>query len=113
MLFPILFVILVILIAAVTLTAMAVILREYERAVVFTLGHFQKVKGPGLVMLVPFVQEMVRVALRIRVSEIPTQDGISRDNHAEVKFQASQTMVNAAKILGRIPGAMQLRYLQT
>ena len=54
------------------------ILREYERAVVFTLGRFQKVKGPGLVLLIPFVQEMVRVDLRIQVIEIPSQDVISR-----------------------------------
>ncbi len=56
------------------------ILREYERAVVFTLGRFEKVKGPGLVMLIPFVQQMVRVDLRIQVIEIPSQDVISRDN---------------------------------
>jgi regulator of protease activity HflC (stomatin/prohibitin superfamily) len=56
------------------------ILREYERAVVFTLGRFQRVKGPGLVLLVPFLQEMVRVDLRIQVIEIPSQDVISRDN---------------------------------
>ena len=210
------------LLAAVLLTASIKILREYERAVVFTLGRFQRVKGPGLVLLVPFVQEMVRVDLRIRVIEIPTQDVISRDNvsmkvdavvyfnvvdperavirvqsylpatnmlaqttlravlgqhalddmlserkklstdvqaildsqtetwgikvtnveirtveltdnmvraiakqaeaerdrrakiiHAEAEFQASQTLVNAAKILSSIPAAMQLRYLQT
>jgi regulator of protease activity HflC (stomatin/prohibitin superfamily) len=198
------------------------ILREYERAVVFTLGRFQRVKGPGLVLLIPFIQEMVRVDLRIQVVEIPTQDVISRDNvsmkvdavlyfnvvnpehaiiqvqnylpatnmlaqttlrsvlgqheldemlserkklsadvqaildtqteiwgikvsnveirtveltdnmvkaiakqaeaerdrrakiiHAEAEFQASQTLVNAAKILGSVPAAMQLRYLQT
>ncbi len=198
------------------------ILREYERAVVFTLGRFQKVKGPGLVLLIPFIQEMVRVDLRIQVVEIPSQDVISHDNvsmkvdavlyfnvvnperaiiqvqnylpatnmlaqttlravlgqheldemlserkklstdiqgildtqteiwgikvsnveirtveltdnmvkaiakqaeaerdrrakiiHAEAEFQASQTLVNAAKILGSIPAAMQLRYLQT
>jgi regulator of protease activity HflC (stomatin/prohibitin superfamily) len=56
------------------------ILRQYERAVVFTLGKFQGVKGPGLVLLVPFFQEMVRVDLRIQVIEIPSQDVISRDN---------------------------------
>jgi regulator of protease activity HflC (stomatin/prohibitin superfamily) len=198
------------------------ILRQYERAVVFTLGKFSSVRGPGLVLLVPFVQEMVRVDLRIQVIEIPSQDVISRDNvsmkvdavlyfnvanpehaviqvqnylpatnmlaqttlravlgqhdldemiserkklsadvqsildaqtetwgikvtnieirtmeltdnmvraiakqaeaerdrrakiiHAEAEFQASQTLVNAAKILGSIPAAMQLRYLQT
>jgi len=71
----------VLLVVAVTLVTAAVkILREYERAVVFTLGRFQKVKGPGLVLLIPFVQEMVRVDLRIQVIEIPTQDVISRDN---------------------------------
>lgn len=198
------------------------ILREYERAVVFTLGRFQRVKGPGLVLMIPFVQEMVRVDLRIQVVEIPSQDVISKDNvsmkvdavlyfnvvnpehaiiqvqnylpatnmlaqttlrsvlgqheldemlserqklntdvqaildtqtetwgikvsnveirtveltdnmvkaiakqaeaerdrrakiiHAEAELQASQTLVDAAKILGSIPAAMQLRYLQT
>lgn len=198
------------------------ILREYERAVVFTLGRFQGVRGPGLVLMIPWIQEMVRVDLRIQVVEIPTQDVISRDNvsmkvdavlyfnvvnpahaiiqvqdylpatnmlaqttlrsvlgqheldemlserkklntdvqaildsqtetwgikvsnveirtveltvnmvkaiakqaeaerdrrakiiHAEAEFQASQTLVNAAKILGSTPAAMQLRYLQT
>jgi regulator of protease activity HflC (stomatin/prohibitin superfamily) len=56
------------------------ILRQYERAVVFTLGKFQAVRGPGVVLLIPFIQEMVRVDLRIQVIEIPTQDVISRDN---------------------------------
>ena len=56
------------------------ILRQYERAVVFTLGKFQRVKGPGLVLLIPFVQELVRVDLRTQVIEIPSQDVISRDN---------------------------------
>jgi regulator of protease activity HflC (stomatin/prohibitin superfamily) len=64
----------------VTLAAAIKILRQYERAVVFTLGKFEAVKGPGLVLLVPFIQEMVRVDLRIQVVEIPTQDVISRDN---------------------------------
>jgi regulator of protease activity HflC (stomatin/prohibitin superfamily) len=212
----------VVIVAFILVTASAKVLREYERAVVFTLGRFQKVKGPGLVLMIPFVQEMVRVDLRIQVIEIPTQDVISRDNvsmkvdavlyfnvvnperaiiqvqnylpatnmlaqttlravlgqheldemlserkklsadvqsildsqtetwgikvtnveirtveltenmvkaiakqaeaerdrrakiiHAEAEFQASQTLVNAAKILSSIPAAMQLRYLQT
>ena len=64
----------------VLIAASVKILREYERAVVFTLGRFQKVKGPGLVLLIPFIQQMVRVDLRIQVIEIPTQDVISRDN---------------------------------
>ena len=78
---PILYVVPLVLIVAVYLIAVSVrILREYERAVVFTLGRFQKVKGPGLVLLIPLIQEMVRVDLRIQVIEIPTQDVISRDN---------------------------------
>ena len=220
---PILYVLPIVLVVAAYLVAVSVrILREYERAVVFTLGRFQKVKGPGLVLLIPLVQEMVRVDLRIQVIEIPSQDVISRDNvsmkvdavlyfnvvdaeraiikvqkylpatnmlaqttlrsvlgqheldemlserkklstdvqsildsqtetwgikvsnveirtveltenmvraiakqaeaerdrrakiiHAEAEFQASQTLVNAAKILSSTPAAMQLRYLQT
>ena len=198
------------------------ILREYERAVVFNLGRFQRVRGPGLVLLIPFIQEMVRVDLRTQVIEIPSQDVISHDNvsmkvdavlyfnvvdperaiikvqdfhpvtnmlaqttlravlgqheldemlaerkklsvdvqsildsqtegwgikvsnveirtveltdnmvraiakqaeaerdrrakiiHAEAEFQASQTLVDAARILSTVPAAMQLRYLQT
>ena len=213
---------LLVLIALVFARASFKILREYERAVVFTLGRFQSTKGPGLVILIPFAQEMVRVDLRIQVIEIPSQDVISHDNvsmkvdavlyfnvvnperaiiqvqdylpatnmlaqttlravlgqheldemlserkklstdvqsildsqtetwgikvsnveirtveltenmvraiakqaeaerdrrakiiHAEAEFQASQTLVDAAKILGSIPAAMQLRYLQT
>ena len=209
-------------VVVVLLFASVRILREYERAVVFTLGRFERVKGPGVVLLITFVQEMVRVDLRIQVIEIPSQDVISRDNvsmkvdavlyfnvvdperaiikvqnflpatnmlaqttlravlgqhdldemlserkklsadvqaildsatetwgikvsnveirtveltdnmvraiakqaeaerdrrakviHAEAEFQASQTLVNAAKILGSVPAAMQLRYLQT
>src|ERR1700761_9199591 len=63
------------------------ILREYERAVVFTFGRFERVKGPGIVLLIPLVQQMVRVDLRIRVIEIPRQDVISRDN-VSVKVDA-------------------------
>jgi regulator of protease activity HflC (stomatin/prohibitin superfamily) len=208
--------------AVICLLAAVRILRQYERGVVFTLGRFEAVKGPGLVLLVPFLQEMVRVDLRIQVIEIPPQDVISRDNvsmkvdavlynkvvdperaivnvqayhsatnmlaqttlravlgqhdldemlsdrkklstdvqsivdtqtepwgikvsnveirtvelgdnmvraiakqaeaerdrrakviHAEAEFQASQTLVNAARILASVPAAMQLRYLQT
>jgi len=56
------------------------ILREYERGVVFTLGRFWGVKGPGLIILIPVVQQMVRVDLRTRVLDVPPQDVISRDN---------------------------------
>lgn len=63
------------------------IFREYERGVVFTLGRFWRVKGPGLVIIVPIVQQVVRVDLRTVVLEVPTQDVISRDN-VSVKVSA-------------------------
>ena len=63
------------------------ILREYVRGVVFTLGRFTGVKGPGLVLLLPFVQQMVRVDLRTLVLDVPSQDVISRDN-VSVKVNA-------------------------
>jgi len=219
---PLLFVILLLFIGLYIASSAVKILREYERAVVFTLGRFTRVRGPGLVLMIPLVQQMVRVDLRIQVIEIPSQDVISRDNvsmkvdavlyfkvvnperaiiqvqsylpatnmlaqttmravlgqheldemlserkklsedvqsildaqtetwgikvsnveirtveltenmvraiakqaeaerdrrakiiHAEAEFQASQTLVNAAKILSTTPAAMQLRYLQT
>jgi regulator of protease activity HflC (stomatin/prohibitin superfamily) len=56
------------------------ILREYERGVVFTLGRFTGVKGPGLIILIPGIQKMVRVDLRTIVLDVPTQDVISHDN---------------------------------
>ncbi len=63
------------------------ILREYERGVVFTLGRFTGVKGPGLILLLPYVQQMVRVDQRTLVLDVPTQDVISRDN-VSVKVNA-------------------------
>ncbi|WP_108650045.1 slipin family protein [Dongshaea marina] len=63
------------------------ILREYERGVVFLLGRFYRVKGPGLVIIIPFIQQMVRVDLRTIVMDVPTQDVISRDN-VSVKVNA-------------------------
>jgi len=62
------------------LTAAIKILREYQRGVVFTLGRFTGVKGPGLILLIPFVQQMVRTDLRTTVLDVPTQDVISHDN---------------------------------
>jgi regulator of protease activity HflC (stomatin/prohibitin superfamily) len=63
------------------------ILREYERGVVFFLGRFQSVMGPGMIFMIPGVQQMVRVDLRTRVLDVPTQDVISRDN-VSVKVNA-------------------------
>lgn len=63
------------------------ILREYERGVVFLLGRFWKVKGPGFIIIIPLIQQMVRVDLRTIVMDVPSQDVISRDN-VSVKVNA-------------------------
>jgi regulator of protease activity HflC (stomatin/prohibitin superfamily) len=63
------------------------VLREYERGVIFMLGRFWKVKGPGLIIVVPLIQQMVRVDLRTIVMDVPSQDVISRDN-VSVKVNA-------------------------
>lgn len=63
------------------------ILREYERGTVFLLGRFYRVKGPGFIIIIPFLQQMVRVDLRTIVMDVPTQDVISRDN-VSVKVNA-------------------------
>jgi regulator of protease activity HflC (stomatin/prohibitin superfamily) len=63
------------------------ILREYERGVVFTLGRFSGVKGPGIILLIPIIQQLVRMDLRTIVHSVPTQDVISRDN-VSVKVNA-------------------------
>ncbi len=63
------------------------ILREYERGVIFFLGRFQRVKGPGLIIVIPVIQQMVRIDLRTLVLDVPTQDVISKDN-VSVKVNA-------------------------
>src|SRR5213080_4437625 len=63
------------------------ILREYERGVIFQLGRFWAVKGPGLILLIPVIQQMVRLDLRTVVHDVPKQDVISRDN-VSVKVSA-------------------------
>ena len=69
------------LLVVVALFASAIrILREYQRSVVFMLGRFWKVKGPGLIILIPGIQQMVRVDMRTIVMDVPTQDVISKDN---------------------------------
>jgi regulator of protease activity HflC (stomatin/prohibitin superfamily) len=79
--FPLAFLVLIFLWAAIK------ILREYERGVIFTLGRFTGVRGPGLILLIPFVQQIVRTDLRTVVLDVPTQDVISRDN-VSVKVNA-------------------------
>ncbi|MFC3532055.1 slipin family protein [Vogesella facilis] len=78
----------VIVLAVVWLSAASIrIFREYERGVVFTLGRFWRVMGPGLVIIIPAIQKSIRVDLRTVVLEVPTQDVISRDN-VSVKVSA-------------------------
>ena len=84
--FELSFLSLVIIVLALLATAFR-ILREYERGVVFQLGRFWRVKGPGLVLVIPGLQQMVRVDLRTIVLDVPTQDVISRDN-VSVKVNA-------------------------
>lgn len=72
-------VVVIVLLIALLLSAFR-ILREYERGVVFFLGRFDKVKGPGLVIIIPLIQQVVRVDLRTVVMDVPSQDVISRDN---------------------------------
>lgn len=73
-------VVVVVVIALVILMSSLKVLREYERGVIFLFGHFQAVKGPGIIVLVPIMQQMVRIDLRTIVMDVPPQDVISRDN---------------------------------
>ena len=82
---PILAIVVVALVVAAT--QIIKVLNEYERGVVFTFGRFTGVKGPGLIILIPLVQRMVKVDLRVIVLDVPTQDVISRDN-VSVKVNA-------------------------
>jgi len=76
-----------IILAVVLLASSLRVLREYERGVVFLLGRFQRVMGPGLIVVIPGIQQMVRVDLRIVVLDVPPQDVITRDN-VSVKVNA-------------------------
>jgi regulator of protease activity HflC (stomatin/prohibitin superfamily) len=78
--------VLLVIIVAILMSSLRV-LREYQRGVVFQIGRFWKVKGPGLVVLIPGIQQMVRVELRTVVLDVPSQDVISRDN-VSVKVNA-------------------------
>jgi len=77
----------ILILALLTLWAILNILLEYQRGVVFLLGRFQKVKGPGLVIVIPGIQQMTKVDLRMIVMDVPSQDVISRDN-VSVKVNA-------------------------
>ncbi|MCW8905704.1 MAG: slipin family protein [Sedimenticola sp.] len=81
------FVLSLLVLVALLLFVMFRVLREYERGVIFLLGRFYKVKGPGLIIVIPVIQQMVRVDLRTLVMDVPTQDVISMDN-VSVKVNA-------------------------
>ena len=87
MIFDSLSVIIPLIIIILLLVSMIKILREYERGVIFMLGRFWGVKGPGLIIVIPGLQQMLRVDLRTMVLDVPTQDVISRDN-VSVKVNA-------------------------
>lgn len=80
------FLVIIIIIASIVFSALKV-LKEYERGVIFTFGRFDKVKGPGIILVIPLAQQMSRVDLRTVVMEVPPQDVISRDN-VSVKVNA-------------------------
>src|SRR6266851_5096117 len=88
---------LLIVVVVMFLAAAIRILREYERGIVFTLGRFTGVKGPGLIILIPFVQQMVKVDLRVVVQDVPPQDVITRDNvNVKVKHvDLNESMIRA------------------
>ena len=102
------------LVLVIILLAMSIkILREYERAVVFFLGRFQRVYGPGLIIIIPGVQQFVRVDLRIRVFDVPTQDVISRDNvsvkvNAVVYFRVVDPQLAVIQVANFVEATSQL-----
>lgn len=98
----------IIVLALLFLAAAIRILREYQRGVVFTLGRFTGVKGPGLIILMPFVQQMVRIDLRTFVHDVPAQDVISHDNvsvrvNAVIYFR----IIDPAKAIIQVEDYMQ------
>jgi len=97
----------IVLLALIVVFSSLRIANEYERGVVFTLGRFTGVKGPGLIILIPFVQQMVRVDLRVVVEDVPPQDVISRDN-VSVKVNAVlyYRIVDAERAIIRVENYM-------
>ena len=102
------------LVLVVILAALSIkILREYERAGVFFLGRFQRVFGPGLIIIIPGIQQFVRVDLRVRVFDVPSQDVISRDNvsvkvNAVVYFRVVDPQLAIIQVANFIEATSQL-----
>src|SRR6516225_6422604 len=94
--------------AVMILGAAVRVFREYERGVMFTLGRYTGVKGPGLILILPYIQQMVRVDLRMIVLDVPSQDVISRDN-VSVKVNAVLyfRVVDADKAVIQVENFMQ------
>ncbi len=89
------------------------ILNEYERAVIFLLGRFWKVKGPGIIIVIPGIQRMVRVDLRTIVMDVPQQDVISRDNvsvkvSAVIYFRVMDPEKSIIQVENRVEATSQL-----
>jgi regulator of protease activity HflC (stomatin/prohibitin superfamily) len=102
-----------IVIVAIAVMSSIKILREYERAVVFFLGRFHRVMGPGLVIVLPVIQQAVRVDLRTRVFDVPPQDVISRDNvsvkvNAVVYFRVVEPQLAIIQVANFIEATSQL-----
>jgi regulator of protease activity HflC (stomatin/prohibitin superfamily) len=103
-----------VLILLVALVAASIkILREYERGVIFFLGRFHGVRGPGLIIVIPAVQQMVRVDLRVRVFDVPAQDVISRDNvsvkvNAVIYFRVVEPQLAIIQVANFIEATSQL-----
>jgi len=94
--------------AVVIATQVFKVLQEYERGVIFFLGRFQTVKGPGLIILIPFLQKMVKVDLRVMVLDVPTQDVISKDNvSVQVNAVIYFRIVDPEKAIIRVADAFE------
>lgn len=111
--FPLQFSTILIVIALLLLASTFKILQEYERAVIFLIGRFWKVKGPGLIIVIPIVMRMVRVDLRTIVMDVPTQDVISRDNvsvkvSAVIYFRVTDPEKAIIQIENRVEATSQL-----
>jgi regulator of protease activity HflC (stomatin/prohibitin superfamily) len=111
--FPLQFSTVLIAIALLLLVSTFKILQEYERAVIFLIGRFWKVKGPGLIIVIPVVMRMVRVDLRTIVMDVPTQDVISRDNvsvkvSAVIYFRVTDPEKAIIQIENRVEATSQL-----
>jgi len=84
------------------------VMREYERAVIFTLGRYTHTTGPGLIILIPFIQSMVRIDIRVRTQDVPSQDVISKDNvSVKVSAVVYYRVVNPADAIVKVEDFLQ------